>query len=206
MTTSLLLFMTLLKPGFVFRQLFINFRIHLTTKTKMIRANYLLKSLGAVIVSALILASCSKSNDSNPSSLIAGNWTVSTTTLTDSVNGGTLTEFYVGQGLSQSDAQLAAQAISSTIQQSFTGTINVKSDHTYVLTIAGNSQSGTWSINSAGDKLTTDPGTPAEVVYDIVHLDAHNLEIRFQTSIMQDINNDGTPETIDITADMTLTK
>jgi hypothetical protein len=172
----------------------------------MIKPFIAVKSLLIIGFTIFLISSCNKNNES-PQSDIIGKWTISSATLAAKINGKTISQYYTDVlGLSQTDADQLAQAFDNALQQSFTGTVEVKSDKTYTQIISGSSKSGTWKLSSDSKTLTLDAGTPDEIAYEILTLTKSSLHLKFTTSESQDINSDGTPETITIDVDMTLTK
>ena len=164
-----------------------------------------LKLILIILISAGILSACSKKTET-PSNQLIGTWTISSATADITVNGKSLTQYYTDLGSTQTEAAQLAQIIESSIQQSFTGTVTVKSDNTYTATISGSTDSGTWSLNSDGTKLTLVDSNNVSSTYDIVNLDSHNLELSFVTTEQDDLNSDGTPDTITLNVNMKLTK
>ena len=161
-----------------------------------------LKVVLIVIMAAGILAACSK-KDEKPADLIVGNWSVSNVDI--SINGQSLTDYLVGTGFV---SQESADSINTSFQQNFKGTVNFKSDNTVTFNIGDAPSGGTWSINSAGDKVTITPDDGSSPMdFDIISLDSKNLHIKFSTEMSDDTNGDGTPDvTITLDVDMKLTK
>ncbi len=158
-----------------------------------------------VIITGVILSSCSKSKTATDD--IIGTWTAGTTTMTAMVGTLTLTQYFVDvMGLTDVEAQTYTAIAEQTLKQSFTGTIQVKSDNTYVSNLGGTTDTGTWSLSADRTKLTITSNTDLPMTVDVVQLTASKLEISVSETISEDLNNDGTPETISVVADITFTK
>jgi hypothetical protein len=95
--------------------------------------------------------SCKKEGESVKDDLV-GTWTIDNVTLEVTVEGKSLTEFFVDAGFSQSDAAQFAALFETALMQSFTGTVQFKADNTYTATVSGDSNTGTWEVSSDGKK------------------------------------------------------
>jgi hypothetical protein len=158
-----------------------------------------------VIITGLILSSCSK--DSTPADDLVGTWTSGTATFTAMINGKTITQYFIDDlGLTAAEAQQATTLFNAQMQQSFSGTIQLKSDHTYTATMGGEADTGTWSLSSDGKKLTIDSSTDVPLVADVVELTSSKLHLQGTETQTEDLNDDGTNETIIVTVDLTFTK
>ena len=165
-----------------------------------------LKTILLFITAAGILFSCSKKDDEKPADQVVGNWNISSASFDETVNGKTLVQYLQDIGGTQSEIDSVQQMLNSVLESQFSGSINIKSDNTYTITIGGTTSGGTWSINSAGDKITITPSGGDPVEYDIIKLDSNNLEVKFTMNQYADLNQDGTPETVVITIDMKLSR
>jgi hypothetical protein len=164
-----------------------------------------IRLLGIILIAGLLTSSCSK--DDKPTDNIVGTWTTQSSTFTATVGNKTMTQYFTDVlGLSASDAQLYTNLFNVTLQQEFTGTIQVKSDNTYTSTLGGKTETGTWSLSSDGSKLTIDPSTGDPMIFDVVKLTSKELQLHLNDSGTQDLNNDGTPETITVDVNLTFTK
>lgn len=158
-----------------------------------------------VLITVLILSSCKK--DPTPADNIIGTWTAGTPSFTAMVGSKTLTQYFIDVlGLSPTEAQQFTTLFNQSIQQSFTGTIQFKSDGTYTANLGGSPDSGTWTLSADGLKLTIDPSTDLPTTFDIVELTSSKLRFSITESDSQDLNDDGTMETITISIDLTFTK
>jgi hypothetical protein len=164
-----------------------------------------IRLLGIILIAGLISASCSK--DDKPQDNIVGTWTTQSSNFTATVGNKTMTQYFTDvMGLTASDAQLYTNLFNVTMQQNFTGTIQIKSDNTYTSTLGGQSETGTWSLSSDGSKLTIDPSNDDPMVFDVVKLTSNELQLHLTQSGTQDLNNDNVPETITVDVNATFTK
>jgi hypothetical protein len=158
-----------------------------------------------VMFTGVFLTSCSK--DTDAAADLIGTWTFDDATFDAKVGTKTLTQYLIDDvGLTQTEAQQLLVLFNLQMQQEFTGTIQLKSDNTYTGTIGGEADSGTWSLSSDEKVLTIDPDSDDPVVFDILELSSHKVVLRGTQSVAEDLNDDGTPETITITLELTLTK
>lgn len=164
-----------------------------------------LRNFIPVIITGLILSSCSK--DSTPAETIVGTWTMGSATFTAMVNGKAMKQYFMDDlGLSSAEAQQYTDLFTATLQQSFTGTMTIKSDNTYTATLGGEPDDGTWSLSSDGKKLTIDSSTELPVILDVIELTSSKIHLQGTDTETDDLNDDGTPETITVTMDLTFTK
>lgn len=158
-----------------------------------------------VLFTVLILSSCKK--DPTPADNIVGIWTAGTPTFNAMVGTKTLTQYFIDvMGLTATEAQQFTTLFNQSIQQSFTGTIQFKSDGTYTANLGGSADSGTYTLSADGLKLTIDPSTDVPMTFDVVELTSSKLRFSLTESESQDLNDDGTPETITVSVDLTFTK
>jgi hypothetical protein len=158
-----------------------------------------------VLIVGLVLSGCSK--DKKATDNLIGTWTVGTTSFNAMVGTRTLEQYFTEvMGLTATEAQISSAVVNQTIQQSFTGTIQIKSDNTYSATLGGKNDTGTWSLNSDGTQLTINSSSSGAQVFDIVQLTSSVLKVGLTNQISEDLNNDGTPESITVTADVTFNK
>ena len=164
-----------------------------------------LRNLIPVIITGLILSSCSK--DSTPDDDLIGTWTTESATLTAMVGTKTMTQYLIDElDYTPAEAQIFVDLFNTMMQQAFTGTIQMKSDNTYTGTLGGEADTGTWSLSSDGKKLTIDSSTEEPMVLDVIELTSSMLHLQGTDSETDDLNDDGTPETITVTVDLTFIK
>lgn len=159
-----------------------------------------------VLVTGLLLSSCKKSSTSPKDNLI-GTWTVGTTTYTAMVGSMTLADYFsTVLQLPPAQAALINTLFNTSLQQAFTGTIQVKSDNTYTSTLGGKNDSGTWSLSADGKTLTVTSSTQAPVTFDIIELTSNKLHVNLTDNLNEDLTGSGTPVAIVVKVDMTLNK
>ena len=162
------------------------------------------KSIFIVLLAGLTFSSCKKDTKSDP---IVGKWTAGTTTFTAMVGDKTLNQYYVDiMGLSQADADNYTALYQLFLTSAFTGTITIKSNNTYTDNLGGTADSGTWSLNTDQTELTIVSGTDGPTTLDVVELTSSKLRLHTTEIVQQDLNSDGTDETINVTVDVTFTK
>jgi Lipocalin-like domain len=158
-----------------------------------------------VLIIGLVLSSCSK--DSTPEEDIVGTWTTESVSFTAKINGKDMTQFLIDDlGLTATEAQQYTALFSAALQQSFTGTMQIKSDNTYTSTLGGESDSGTWSLSSDGKELTIDSSTEEPTVLDVIELTSGKIHLQGTETQTEDLDDDGTAETIIATVDLIFTK
>jgi hypothetical protein len=170
-------------------------------KTKFLKSN----SIILVFTAGLILASCSKS--STPKDDLVGTWGSASYTVTTTVNSTPLLQYLTDVlGLPADQAQLIAASVSSSLQHALPGSIQIKSDYTYIATSTDGTDTGTWSLSSDNKKLTINPSNGDPLTFDIVSLTSSNLHLQWSQTESEDLNSDGTPETLNFAIDLTLSK
>jgi hypothetical protein len=159
-----------------------------------------------VLLAGLAITSCKK--DSSSTVTLAGAaWTAGTPTFTAMVGTKTLTQYYTDvMGLTATQATQYTAIVNLAITQSFTGTITFKSDNTYTASLGGNPDSGTWSLSADGKKLTITSGTSAPETADVTVLTSTKLTVSLTDTTREDLNSDGTPETITINVTIPFTR
>jgi hypothetical protein len=172
------------------------------------KMNFLkLRTFIPVIITGIILTSCSKDKTATPEGNLTGTWASGTATTTAMVGSKTLTQYFTDvAGLTAAQAQLLTTTFESTLQQSFTGTILVKSDKTYTSNLGGTADAGTWSLSADAKKLTIISNTDGPETFDVLQLTTTNMQLQSSESISEDLNGDAIPETINITVILSFTK
>jgi hypothetical protein len=164
-----------------------------------------LRNFIPVIITGLILSSCSK--DSTPADDLVGTWTIQSATFNALIGSKALKQYLIDElSLTDAEAQQFADQFNQQMQQSFTGTIQMKSDNTYTSTMGGTPDTGTWSLSSDNKKLTIDSSTDSPVILDVIELTSSKLQLRGTDTQTEDLNGDDTPETINVTIDLIFTK
>ena len=159
-----------------------------------------------VFIAGLAITSCKKDSSSTVT-LAGGTWTAGTPAYTAMVGTKTLTQYYTDvMGMNATQAQQYTAAVNLALMQAFTGTIQFKSDNTYTSNLGGKSDSGTWSLSADGKKLTINSSTSAPEILDVTVLTSSKLSVKLTNSVSEDLNNDGTPETIIINVELPFTR
>ncbi len=161
---------------------------------------FMLRSLIPVILVSLLLFSCKK--DSNKEDIV-GTWTFDNATFSTMIGSKTFQQYMIDEmGLTAAEAQAYETLFNEQMKQSFTGTFVVKSDNTYTMTMGGEPDSGTWSLNSDKSKLTIDSDTELPVTIDVIELTGSKLHVQETETTQEDINEDTILETITVTVDL----
>lgn len=170
-------------------------------KTKVLKSS----GLVFVLVTGLILTSCSKSKTAKDD--IVGTWGSASYTFTTTVNSMPLLQYLTTVlSLPEAQAQLIANSVNSGLQQQLPGQIQIKSDNTYTATGPGGTDTGTWSLSTDNKKLTIVPTTGDPITFDVISLSSSSLHLQWTQSESEDLNSDGTNETLVFTIDLTLSK
>ena len=158
-----------------------------------------------VLFTGLVFSSCSK--DSDPAADILGDWTVESAEFDTKIGNKSLLQYYMDDyGLTEPQAQAAVALFNAFMAQQFTGTININADNTYEAVLAGEPDSGTWSLSSDNKKLTIDSDSGETIVFDILELSSGKAVLKTITTLEEDLNEDEVPEDITLTVELTLTK
>lgn len=169
------------------------------TTTTFIRGSFF------VFITALLLTSCKKEKDDIRDNLV-GKWNSGTSTFKTKVGDKTLLQYFTDQGMTASDAQVYAGLINLSLQQAFAGSITFNSDNTYTANLGSQADSGIWSIDDSGKKLTIDSATDPAITMDIVSLSSNELKLHIADTASEDLNNDNVPENISVDAELTFTR
>jgi hypothetical protein len=164
-----------------------------------------LKSLIVVLTTGLLLTACSKSKSTTDD--LIGTWKSGTYTITSTVNNMPLAQ-YLANVLGYPDAlvQTLTNNINSSVQQALPGSIQLKSDNTYVATSTGGTDTGIWSLSSDSKKITIASSKSNPITFDIISLSSSDLHVQWSQTSLIDLNNDGTDESVVSTINVTLTK
>ena len=160
-----------------------------------------------VLITGLTFSSCKKSKDPSPTDNLIGTWTTGASTVSIMVGSITLTQYAIDVlDLTTTEAQLYTTVFTELVKQGFTGTIQIKSDNTYTSTVGGVADSGTWILSADSKKLTIDSSTDVPMIFDIVELTAQSLKLKIEQTESEDLNEDDIPESLNVKADINLTK
>lgn len=164
-----------------------------------------LRFLFLIFLTGLILSGCKK--DETLTDNLTGTWTAGTSTFSIMVGSKTLAQYITDEmGLTAAEAQQFILLFNQELQQSFSGTIQIKSDGTYTSSMGGTADTGTWSLSSDGKKLTIDSSTDDPMIFDVIELTSDTLHINISESDSEDLDGDDIPETMTISVDITFTK
>lgn len=165
-----------------------------------------IRIISVVLIAGLAVTSCKK--DSSSAVTLAGaTWTAGTPSFTAMVGTKTLTQYYTDvMGLTAAQALQYTVIANAALIQSFTGTIQFKSDNTYTSNLGGIPDSGTWSLSADGKKLTIDSSSEAPQTADVIELTSNKLSVTLIETVSEDLNNDGTPETIIVNVTIPFTR
>ncbi len=158
----------------------------------------------------LFLAACNNDDEDEAGTEadLVGLWTTQSVSLDVTLNGEDFLQYLVeALGVSESEAQAFMDLSLGDLKNNFEGTVDMKSDGTYVSTFGDETIDGTWSLSSDGKKLTLDAGTTDEITMDIVELTSNTLKLAFsETETTEDIDGDDVNDELKIDIEMTLTK
>jgi hypothetical protein len=159
-----------------------------------------------VLIAGLAITSCKKDSSSTVT-LAGGTWTAGTPTFTAMVGTKTLTQYYTDvMGLNATQAAQYTAIFNLALMQTFTGTIQFKSDNTYTATLGGTPDSGTWSLSADAKKLTIDSNTEPPETLDVTQLTSNKLTVSLTDNTSEDLNSDGTPETMTVSVTIPFTR
>jgi hypothetical protein len=163
-----------------------------------------LRSLSVVFISCLLIYSCSK--DSNKEDLV-GTWTFDNATFATMVGDQTMANYLVNVlGYTSLQAQAFETLFNETVKQKFAGTFQVNSDNTFTSDMGGEADAGTWTLSSDRKTLTIDSDTGDPVTLDVIELTKSKLHVQTVETLTEDLNQDGTDETLVVTIDINFKK
>ena len=164
-----------------------------------------LRTFFLVLITGLILSGCSE--DEKLTNGLVGTWTAGTPNISIMIGSKTLAQYFIDEmELSPTEAEQFSSAFTEGMEESFTGTVQFKSDNTYTANMGGEPDSGTWSLSANGEELTIDPATDDPMTFEIVELTSSKLRFQMSESESEDLNGDEVPETMTITIDMIFTR
>lgn len=141
--------------------------------------------------------SCNNGDEDNEPNLLVGVWTVTDADYELSIGDISFVNYLVNiAGFTEMEAEEAENYLLA--WYNFEGTVEFKADQTYVTTIGDEIDNGTWSLNSAGDKITFNAGTHDENIAVIISLTTNTLVIRLEYIESEDIDDDPLTSDVDI--------
>jgi len=165
-----------------------------------------IKIICVILIAGLAVTSCKK-DSSTAVTLTGGTWTAGTPAFTAMVGTKTLAQYYTDiMGLTADQALQYSAVVNLALMQSFTGTIQFKSDNTYTANLGGTPDSGTWSLSADGKKLTIDSSSESPQTADITELTSNKLTVAIIDTVSEDLNGDGIPESITVNVTIPFTR
>ena len=145
----------------------------------------------------VIYFGCNNDDENNETNLLIGVWTVTDADHELSIEDISFVDYLVNiAGFTEMEAEEALEYILA--WYNFEGTIEFKADQTYVTTIGDEIHNGTWSLNSAGDKIIFNAGTHDEGTAVLISLTTNTLVMRFEYIESADIDDDPLTSDVDI--------
>ena len=175
----------------------------------------------AVAISTLTFVACSEDDDEGPEGTagdLIGTWTGGSATLNSfTINGEDISDFFaeliqalIESGFSEAEAEAFAMefedALSSGFTEPFEGSITFNEDGTYTSTDAEGSDSGTWELTNNDQAILFDKGSVDELEVAIVSLTDTRFEGLVEFSETEDIDEDGTADTIAVSVTIVFTR
>ena len=145
----------------------------------------------------------------NVATMLIGTWTITDAEFDSDIGGMSIKDFFINiGGLSEIEAEAFATIFETVMATTFTGTLQLKDDNTYISNLGGEIEDGTWALSSSGDVLFIDSGTPDEMVIHIISITETTLIVSTDTSEFIDIDdNPITPDVeVNLSVQLTLTK
>ena len=108
-----------------------------------------------LILLTLFFNSCNKDEEPTTFDMVCGKWTVKSVSSEITINGKSLTQFYVDAlGISETDAQVFVDEYYNALEEYYDGTMEFKSDGTYEFNLMGGTETttGDWALHPADDK------------------------------------------------------
>ncbi|HNR40646.1 MAG TPA: hypothetical protein PKL65_00310 [Bacteroidales bacterium] len=166
----------------------------------------ILRGFTLLLIAGLFFASCSK-KESGPESNLIGTWVFGSATFDTKVGGKSLKKYLMDElELTDAEAQQFVVMFNAMLQQSFTGSLQVKSDNTYSSTMGGETDTGTWSLSDDGKKLTVVSSSEPPVIFDVLELTSSRVMLKTTQFVEEDLNGDDVDEVITVVVEMTFTK
>lgn len=175
-----------------------------------IKINSLLAKYGTLLMIPflVLVTGCNKDEeDEIATSDIIGKWTISSVSFDIKLGEVSLIDYLIDQyGFTEEEADLYRDLIDSELDSEFEGTIEFKSNQTFVIDIGGESDTGTWELSADKKTLTLDEGTEDETIAEVKTLTSSQLHLLFTTNEYFDFDEDGTDDVMSVVVDMQLVK
>jgi hypothetical protein len=176
---------------------------------------FLSTTLSLIVLFALaFLVSCDNNDDDGPGqdAQFVGTWNVTGVTIDAMIGDESLAQYLVSQGLANSLPEAEAFVtlfFTGPLQQELTGgSIVLRADKTYTATFDGESENGLWNYNATTQilKIDSDEADIEDVEVKVVSISGNTMVAEQSETEQEDINDDGTPENIEVTIQLTFTK
>ena len=177
---------------------------------------FTIKTALFLLVTFSLFTSCTKDDDPGGEvvSDIIGTWTIDGSTVDITVDGVDLIAALMeALEITQTEAELFASFFTAGYGGDVSGTITFKSDNTYTATFPPDDQeTGKWKVSSDGKTLTMNTKKDDGTYYDDDVLTIKTLTSTTMVLLvpseteMEDIDDDGTDETLEISMEITLSK
>jgi hypothetical protein len=171
--------------------------------------------LKALLVLGLIFAfisytGCNDDDEGdNVAAMLIGTWTITDAEIDSDIGGMSIKDYFINMGgLSEIEAEALSAFFDAIMAATFTGTLQIKDDNTYISNFGGEVEDGTWALNSNGDVLIIDGGTVDEMVINIISITSTTLVVSTDTEEFVDIDDEPlTPDVeVNLSVRLTLTK
>ena len=160
-----------------------------------------------LVFSLLVFNSCSDDDDSGGSQLlIIGTWVTEAVDFELSIDGVPVVDYLVNNaGMTQEEAEALVEEFTLLLEEEIGNfEIELKEDNTYVANFEDGVETGRWAYDASSDFLTINPDDPDEdlQMIKVKALTASGLIIEQAETIEEDLDQDGTPEVIDVAIEM----
>ena len=139
---------------------------------------------------------------------LIGTWTTQSSQVDATINGKDMIDFLIDAfEMTEQEAQIAKEAFEADNEMDSGTTIELKSNHTYTAKATGEDpDDGTWKLSTDGKKLLIDEGTDDEMEFEIKSISGSNLSLFTERSEKDDLDQDGTDDTIAVKLTLNLKK
>lgn len=167
------------------------------------------KALFVIALGVMVLASCSEDEEIVQPADLVGAWAVESTSVEVMVGEQTMTQYITEElELSGVEAELMAELMTVAFEEELAGTIELNDDNTYISSIGDDTEeTGTWALSTDGKQLTLTPEIGDDVItLDVVSANGNTLTLALAEEMEEDLNEDGTAETLVVNMTINLTK
>jgi len=137
---------------------------------------------------------------------LLGVWTVASVDVDLDINGQTIAEFFTDAGIPAEDASEFEEFFDAEYAgDGFDGTIEFKSDNTYINMFDGDTEVGTWTLIGTALTIISPDGDP--IVGQVITLNSSTLVMSLdEIEDLGDSDGDGTDDTLTVRLTITLNK